>query len=109
MLFVRHSEDPEKHNYQALLIYKEFYKERTNSRYQDLFGRGYSDAPTRVDYDDGLYISQIMFVVSSSDLDWTTFSLIGYSLGGGIVSSFASYFPKMVESLVVLATSGLLR
>lgn len=75
----------------------------------DLFGRGYSDGPTAVDYDDGLYCSQIMFVISSSDLDWTTFSLIGYSLGGGIVSSFASYFPKMIESLVLLAPSGLLR
>jgi pimeloyl-ACP methyl ester carboxylesterase len=44
-------------------------------------------------------------------LAWTPegFSLIGYSLGGGIAADFASYFPNLVKSLVLLAPAGLIR
>lgn len=52
--------------------------------------------------------------MASSPLSWTgassgQFSLIGYSLGGGIVTAFASYFPYLISSLILLAPSGLLR
>lgn len=52
--------------------------------------------------------------MNSSPLSWTGaesggFSLVGYSLGGGIAASFASYFPQLLSSLVLLAPSGLLR
>ncbi len=52
--------------------------------------------------------------VTSSPLSWIGgadggFSLIGYSLGGGISVAFTSYFSHMVNSLVLLAPSGLIR
>ena len=80
----------------------------------DLFGRGYSDAPDPNVYrqDIGLWTSQILLVLSSSKLSWTgsdRFSMIGYSMGGGIGAAFTSYFPEMVESLILVAPGGLLR
>jgi pimeloyl-ACP methyl ester carboxylesterase len=80
----------------------------------DLFGRGYSDAPDPKMYrqDIGLWTSQILLVLSSSKLAWTgsdRFSLVGYSMGGGISAAFTSFFPELVESLVLLAPGGLMR
>lgn len=37
------------------------------------------------------------------------FTLVGYSLGGGIAASFASYFPDLLSAVVLLAPSGLIR
>ncbi|KAK3720189.1 hypothetical protein LTR37_004013 [Vermiconidia calcicola] len=80
----------------------------------DLFGRGYSDAPDPSVYqqDIALWTSQILLVLASSKLAWTgtdRFSLVGYSMGGGISATFTSYFPELVESLVLIAPGGLLR
>lgn len=78
----------------------------------DFFGRGYSDAPDDVKYDARLYTSQILLVLASSPLAWTgddAFNLIGYSLGGGVAVSFARYFPRMVRSLNLVASGGLIR
>ncbi|KAI0523746.1 Alpha/Beta hydrolase protein [Xylaria bambusicola] len=78
----------------------------------DLFGRGYSDAPGDLPYDTRLFVSQILLVLASSPLSWTgnnAFSLIGYSLGGGIAVNFAATFPDMVESLILLAPAGMIR
>ncbi|KAI0528510.1 Alpha/Beta hydrolase protein [Xylaria digitata] len=78
----------------------------------DLFGRGYSDAPGDLPYDTRLFVSQILLVLASSPLAWTgnnAFSLIGYSLGGGIAVNFAATFPDMVDSLVLLSPAGLIR
>jgi pimeloyl-ACP methyl ester carboxylesterase len=70
----------------------------------DLWGRGYSD-------DSRLYTTEILLAITSSPLAWTPegFSMIGYSLGGGICADFASYFPKLVNALVLLAPAGLMR
>lgn len=80
----------------------------------DLFGRGYSDAPDPAQYhqDAQLFTSQILLVLASSELAWTgpeKFSLVGYSLGGGISATFTSYFPQLIESLVLIAPAGLIR
>ena len=80
----------------------------------DLFGRGYSDAPDPRLYrqDIGLWTSQVLLVLSSSRLAWTgtdKFTMVGYSMGGGISATFTSYFPEFVESLVLIAPGGLLR
>lgn len=80
----------------------------------DLFGRGYSDVPDPNIYrqDMGLWTSQIILAVSSSKVSWTgndRFTLVGYSLGGGIAASFTSTHPELVESLVLIASGGLLR
>jgi pimeloyl-ACP methyl ester carboxylesterase len=50
--------------------------------------------------------------MASSSISWTgtnAFTIIGYSLGGGIAASFTSTFPSLVNSLVLIAPSGLLR
>lgn len=81
----------------------------------DLFGRGYSDTPDPRTYrqDSSLWTAQILTVLASSELNWTgsgeRFTLVGYSLGGGIGANFTSYFPHLVESLVLIAPAGLLR
>ncbi|KAJ5090915.1 hypothetical protein N7532_009599 [Penicillium argentinense] len=80
----------------------------------DLFGRGYSDCPADLPQDDRLFASQILLALSSSPIAWTgkesgKFCLAGYSLGGGIAAAFASYFPQLLSSLVLLAPAGLVR
>lgn len=76
----------------------------------DLWGRGYSDN-VDLPHDSRLYASEILIAITSSPLAWTPegFSLIGYSLGGGICADFASSFPDLVRGLVLLAPSGMLR
>lgn len=76
----------------------------------DLFGRGYSDSPD-LPHDSRLYSTQVLLAITSSPLAWTPegFSLVGYSLGGGIAVDVAVAFPKLVTSLVLLAPGGLIR
>ncbi|KAH6671411.1 Alpha/Beta hydrolase protein [Halenospora varia] len=75
----------------------------------DLWGRGYSDSPN-LPHDSRLYTTQILLAITSSKLPWSLgFSIIGYSLGGGIAADFGAYFPDMLESVVLLAPSGLIR
>jgi pimeloyl-ACP methyl ester carboxylesterase len=80
----------------------------------DLFGRGYSDAPSPLyhKYDSSLYFSQILLCLQSSPIAWSghrSFTIIGYSLGGAIAADFASYFPYNVRGLVLVAPGGLIR
>jgi pimeloyl-ACP methyl ester carboxylesterase len=82
--------------------------------HQDLWGRGYTDSCADLKHDDRLYSSEILIVLASSKLSWIGgpdggFDLIGYSLGGGIATAFASYFSSMVRSLILLAPSGIIR
>ena len=59
-----------------------------------------------------LFAMQIVFAILSSPLSWTgteTFSIIGFSLGGAIAMSFASHFPNLIDSIILLAPVGLLR
>lgn len=78
------------------------------------FGRGYSDCPSDIPQDERLFATQIFLAINSSPISWAgagsgKFSLVGYSLGGGIAASFASFFPQLLTSLILLAPSGLLR
>jgi pimeloyl-ACP methyl ester carboxylesterase len=76
----------------------------------DLWGRGYSDE-VDLPHDSRLYTTEILLALTSSPLSWTPdgFSVIGYSLGGGIAADFTSNFPDLVKSVVLLAPSGLIR
>jgi pimeloyl-ACP methyl ester carboxylesterase len=76
----------------------------------DLWGRGYSDS-VDLPHDSRLYSTEILLAITSSPLAWTPegFSLIGYSLGGGISVDFTASFPDMVKALVLLAPTGLIR
>jgi pimeloyl-ACP methyl ester carboxylesterase len=77
----------------------------------DLFGRGYSDSPADLPLDSRLYSTEILIAITSSPVPWTPggFSIVGYSLGGGIAVDFTTAFPPMVKSLVLLAPAGLIR
>jgi pimeloyl-ACP methyl ester carboxylesterase len=80
----------------------------------DLFGRGFSDAPSPLHhrYDSSLFFSQILLCLQSSPISWSghrSFTIIGYSLGGAIAADFTSYFPYSVRGLVLVAPGGLVR
>ncbi|CAI6335696.1 unnamed protein product [Periconia digitata] len=77
----------------------------------DLFGRGYSSAPSpdAHRYDSALYMSQILLCIQSSPVLWSSFTIVGYSLGGAIAADFTSYFPNLVDGLVLVASGGLIR
>ena len=79
----------------------------------DLFGRGWSDAPADLKYDDRLYASQLFMALASSPLSWTggggSFSIVGYSMGAAIAANFTSWFPALVDDLVLIAPAGLVR
>ncbi|KAK3394445.1 Alpha/Beta hydrolase protein [Podospora didyma] len=78
----------------------------------DLFGRGFTDGVGDLPHDARLYCSQILLALASSPLPWTgnsAFSLVGYSLGGGVCVHFGGSFPHMVSSLILLAPAGLIR
>lgn len=79
----------------------------------DLFGRGFSDAPSDLPHDARLYVAQALMALASSPLAWTgagaRVRVVGYSMGGGVAVHFVAAFPGLVESLVLLAPAGLIR
>ncbi|KAF1966982.1 alpha/beta-hydrolase [Bimuria novae-zelandiae CBS 107.79] len=77
----------------------------------DLFGRGYSSgpSPTTHRHDSALYAAQILICLQSSPTPWTSFTLIGYSLGGALAADFTSHFPLLIENLILIAPGGLIR
>ncbi|GAB7358329.1 hypothetical protein MBLNU230_g2401t1 [Neophaeotheca triangularis] len=82
----------------------------------DLPGRGYSDCPDPETMPQNLnFFSNVIFHVLASSpcptgwLGDERFTLVGYSLGGGIAAGFASWFPRLVGGLVLLAPSGVMR
>ena len=79
----------------------------------DMPGKGYSSTPVPTPHSVRLFTSSILLALTSSPISWTgngiDFSMIGYSLGGGISANFTSYFPNLVSSLVLLAPAGLIR
>lgn len=86
----------------------------------DYFGRGWSDTPDPVetDHDERLYLSQILYVLASSEVSWLGDAdrdrnggvhVMGYSFGGGLAVSFASQFPRSVRSVTAIAPGGLMK
>ncbi|ODA83921.1 hypothetical protein RJ55_02438 [Drechmeria coniospora] len=91
---------------------KEFVRRGCRVMLFDFFGRGYSDAPVDLPYDERLYTSQILLVLASSGLSWTgssAFHLVGYSLGGALAASFAAYHANILRSLTLVCPGGLVR
>ncbi len=69
----------------------------------DYYGRGFSDRPD-VPYTDALYVRQLAELLDSLQIT-ESIDLVGLSLGGGVITSFADAFPARVRSLIYLDPS----
>ncbi|OFV93501.1 MAG: hypothetical protein A3H28_16480 [Acidobacteria bacterium RIFCSPLOWO2_02_FULL_61_28] len=69
----------------------------------DLYGRGYSDRPN-VAYDADLYDRQLLGLLSALSIPGPV-DLVGLSMGGPIVVTFADRHPERVRALVLLDSS----
>ncbi|KAJ7182212.1 Alpha/Beta hydrolase protein [Mycena crocata] len=70
----------------------------------DLYGRGYSDAPSGAAYDAQLYVTQVALLMQH--VGWLRARVVGVSMGGAIAAAFVATFPNLVESEVVLLSSA---
>jgi pimeloyl-ACP methyl ester carboxylesterase len=70
----------------------------------DLLGHGESAKP-RGDYSLGAYASGIRDLIRALGYDRAT--IVGHSLGGGVVMQFAYQFPEMCERMVLVSSGGL--
>jgi pimeloyl-ACP methyl ester carboxylesterase len=71
----------------------------------DLLGHGESDGPTTVDYSLGGHAGTLRDLLDALGHDRVT--LVGHSLGGGIVMAFAYHYPDRVERLALISSGGL--
>ena len=71
----------------------------------DLYGRGHSDRP-RGDQDDAFFVRQLEELLEHQSVR-DDVTLLGYSMGGAIVTAFAARHPDMLRRLVLLAPAGL--
>mmetsp|Transcript_6195 Transcript_6195/g.18762 ORF Transcript_6195/g.18762 Transcript_6195/m.18762 type:complete len:375 (-) Transcript_6195:15-1139(-) len=72
----------------------------------DLVGRGFSSCRDR-HHAAELFVSQLAELVLALGLADRPAHLVGISLGGGVVSAYATYFPRRVASLTLIASVGL--
>ncbi len=71
----------------------------------DLYGRGYSDRPEGPQ-DRNFFLRQLRDLLRDQNLGGDL-TLVGYSMGGSIASSFAADEPHRMDRLILLATAGL--
>jgi pimeloyl-ACP methyl ester carboxylesterase len=69
----------------------------------DYYGRGFSDRPD-VPYTQAFYVRQLTELLDSLQIT-DAIDLVGLSLGGAIVTSFADAFPARVRSLIYVDPS----
>jgi pimeloyl-ACP methyl ester carboxylesterase len=70
----------------------------------DMLGHGRSSKP-RGDYSLGAYASSVRDLLAALGHDRVT--LVGHSLGGGVVMQFAYQFPERVERMALVSSGGL--
>ena len=70
----------------------------------DHYGRGYSERPS-TNYDKEFYVTELNDLVKHQNI-LKPFHLVGYSMGGVIVSFYADQYPKKVKSLSLIAPAG---
>ncbi|GJE84062.1 alpha/beta-hydrolase [Phanerochaete sordida] len=92
------------------LIWKDVQSELVEKGFRvlmyDVYGRGYSEAP-RVPIDANLCIIQLALLLQY--IHWDSTDLVGFSMGGAIVASFASMFPHLTaQNIVFIASAGLI-
>lgn len=71
----------------------------------DLYGRGLSDAP-RDDQTTEFFIQQLDDLLEHQGIE-DGFTLLGYSMGGTIVTHFAAQKPERVDRVILLASAGI--
>lgn len=71
----------------------------------DLLGRGTSDRPF-VAHNRGLYFRQLNELLDHLGIS-KQFAIVGYSMGGSIVTAYSSVFPSRVTHTILLASAGL--
>lgn len=71
----------------------------------DLYGRGLSDRPD-ARHGRGLYLQQLKDLLADQGIEGDL-TLVGYSMGGSIISCFAAEEPHRVERVILLAPAGL--
>ncbi|MCV6586735.1 MAG: alpha/beta hydrolase [Marinibacterium sp.] len=71
----------------------------------DLYGRGYSERVRGVQ-SDRFFVTQLDELLADQGVE-QPFVLIGYSMGGAIVTAFAARFPARIRRLVLLAPAGM--
>ena len=69
----------------------------------DFYGRGHSSAPL-VTYDATLFVEQIHEVLTL--LNIRKIHLVALSFGGAIAATFAQRYPKLADSVSLLAPAG---
>lgn len=71
----------------------------------DLYGRGFSSAP-RGEQNCAFFIRQLDEVLASQGLDKDV-TLMGFSMGGSIVTAYAAAYPEKMRRVILLASGGL--
>lgn len=71
----------------------------------DLYGRGYSESPESK-HDEALFTTQLALLTERIGCD--SFHLVGYSMGGAVSASYATFFGARVKSITFIAPAGLL-
>jgi pimeloyl-ACP methyl ester carboxylesterase len=66
----------------------------------DLYGRGFSDRP-ETNYDLDLFVTQLEDLLPALNIQGPV-DLVGLSMGGPIVASFANHHPNQVRSLILI-------
>jgi len=96
--------------HESVLMYDELRRELLAANYRvliyDCYGNGWTQAPTAT-YDEHLYVGQLAELLFALDMGQTKFHLMGHSLGGGIVASFATVYPQRLLSLTLSAPTGI--
>ncbi|KIJ30226.1 hypothetical protein M422DRAFT_268277 [Sphaerobolus stellatus SS14] len=78
-------------------------EEEENHSEDNLYGRGYSEAPDTT-YGVDLFITQLALLFQN--VEWSNADIIGLSMGGGIAAAYASIFPKLVSGKVIFVASA---
>lgn len=71
----------------------------------DLYGRGYSDRPAGQQNRD-FFLQQLNDLLAYEGITGK-FSIIGYSMGGAIVTHFTATYPDRIQQLILLAPAGM--
>lgn len=91
------------------VIWSRYFKPLTDAGYRvlafDNYGRGLSDRPDTI-YNADLFDSQLTGLLDALGIDRRV-DIVGYSMGGGIVTVFAARHPERVRSMTLIAPVGL--